>query len=63
MHIRFDGKFKFLEIVGSYINLPVTPFFDDRFLHNSWVGLAIDTNLFGNFDTIRFGHKSANYRK
>ena len=40
-------------------NLPVTPFFDDRFLHNSWVGLAIDTNLFGNFDTIRFGHKSA----
>ena len=36
----------------------VAPFFDDRLLDNTRVGLAIDTNLLGNLDTIGFGHES-----
>ena len=43
----------------SQVRGPVTPFFDDRFLHHTWVCLAIDTNFLGNFDTIRLGYKSA----
>ena len=38
------------EVGGS-----VTPFFDDRLLYHTWVGFAVDTNLLGNFDAIRFG--------
>ena len=41
----------------------VAPFFDDRLLDNTRIGLAIDTNLLGNLDTIGFGHESKKERK
>ena len=41
----------------------VAPFFDDRLLDNTRVGLAIDTNLLGNLDTIGFGHESKKREK
>ena len=41
----------------------VAPFFDDRLLDNTRVGLAINANLLGNLDTIGFGHESKKERK
>ena len=41
----------------------ITPIFDDRFFHHSWICFAIHTNFLGNFDTIRLRYQSEMLRE